>query len=45
MGLQIHGFEPLETGEPDSFPATKPVPVYSVRVVDDDIVVDLEDDS
>ena len=35
----------LETGEPDSFPATKPVPVYSVRVVDDDIVVDLEDDS
>ena len=36
----------LVTGEPDTFPATRPVPVYSVRVEGDDIVVDLpEDDS
>lgn len=36
----------LVTGEPDSFPATRPVPVYAVRVEGNDIVVDLsEDDS
>jgi len=34
----------LLTGEPDSFPATRPVPVYDVRVVEDDIVVDFSED-
>ena len=29
----------LETGEPLSLPATKPVPVYSVRVDGDDVIV------
>jgi 3-phenylpropionate/trans-cinnamate dioxygenase ferredoxin subunit len=29
----------LETGEPQSLPATKPVPVYSVRVDGDDVIV------
>ncbi|HXY95082.1 MAG TPA: non-heme iron oxygenase ferredoxin subunit [Acidimicrobiia bacterium] len=29
----------LETGEPQSLPATKPVPVYTVRVEGDDVVV------
>jgi 3-phenylpropionate/trans-cinnamate dioxygenase ferredoxin subunit len=31
----------LETGEPQSLPATKPEPVYEVRVVDGDVVVRL----
>ncbi len=31
----------LITGKPSSFPATKPVPIYSVTVVDDDIFVEL----
>ncbi|CAN5499499.1 non-heme iron oxygenase ferredoxin subunit [soil metagenome] len=31
----------LKTGEPDSFPATRPVPVYEVAVVDGDVVVTL----
>ena len=31
----------LRTGEPDTFPATRPVPVYEVRVEGDDIVIDL----
>jgi 3-phenylpropionate/trans-cinnamate dioxygenase ferredoxin subunit len=31
----------LETGEPQSLPATKPVPVYSVRVDGDDVIVSL----
>lgn len=31
----------LTTGEPDSFPATRPVPVYEARVVDGDVVVSL----
>jgi 3-phenylpropionate/trans-cinnamate dioxygenase ferredoxin component len=31
----------LETGEPQSLPATKPVPVYSVRVDGDDVIVTL----
>jgi len=31
----------LLTGEPDTFPATRPVPVYDVRVEGDDIVIDL----
>jgi 3-phenylpropionate/trans-cinnamate dioxygenase ferredoxin subunit len=29
----------LETGEPESLPATQPVPVYEVRVVDGEIEV------
>ena len=29
----------LLTGEPQSLPATKPVPVYAVEVVDGDVVV------
>lgn len=29
----------LETGKPDSLPATKPVPVYEVHVVDGDVMV------
>jgi 3-phenylpropionate/trans-cinnamate dioxygenase ferredoxin subunit len=31
----------LTTGEPKSLPATKPVPVYAVRVDGDDVVVTL----
>ena len=31
----------LETGQPDTLPATKPVPVYEVAVEGDDIVVTL----
>jgi 3-phenylpropionate/trans-cinnamate dioxygenase ferredoxin subunit len=31
----------LETGEPQSLPATKPVPVYSVRVDGGDVIVTL----
>ncbi|QXC61227.1 non-heme iron oxygenase ferredoxin subunit [Aquihabitans sp. G128] len=31
----------LVTGEPDSFPATRPVPVYEVAVVDGAVVVTL----
>ncbi|MEX1008487.1 MAG: non-heme iron oxygenase ferredoxin subunit [Acidimicrobiia bacterium] len=31
----------LETGEPLSFPATKPVPVYQVRADGDDVIVSL----
>jgi 3-phenylpropionate/trans-cinnamate dioxygenase ferredoxin subunit len=33
----------LETGEPQTLPATRPVPVYVVRVVDGMIEIDLED--
>ena len=29
----------LETGEPKSLPATKPVPVYDVHVSGDDVIV------
>jgi len=29
----------LATGEPQSLPATKPVPVYNVRVEGDDVIV------
>jgi 3-phenylpropionate/trans-cinnamate dioxygenase ferredoxin component len=29
----------LETGEPQTLPATKPVPVYDVRVDGDDVIV------
>ena len=31
----------LRTGAPDTFPATQPVPVYEVRVSDDEVNVDL----
>jgi 3-phenylpropionate/trans-cinnamate dioxygenase ferredoxin subunit len=31
----------LRTGEPQTLPATKPVPVYSVRVDGDDVTVEL----
>jgi 3-phenylpropionate/trans-cinnamate dioxygenase ferredoxin component len=31
----------LQNGEPRSLPATKPVPVYSVRVAGDDVLVTL----
>ena len=31
----------LETGEPQSLPATKPVPVYTARVEGDDVVVEV----
>jgi 3-phenylpropionate/trans-cinnamate dioxygenase ferredoxin subunit len=31
----------LETGQPDTLPATKPVPVYSVAVEGDDVMVTL----
>jgi 3-phenylpropionate/trans-cinnamate dioxygenase ferredoxin component len=35
-----HGSEfSLVTGEPETLPATKPVPVYDVRVDDGDVVV------
>ncbi len=33
----------LHTGKPGSLPATKPVPVYTVGVVGDDVFLDLED--
>ena len=33
----------LETGEPQTLPATQPVPVYVVRVVDGMVEIDLED--
>jgi 3-phenylpropionate/trans-cinnamate dioxygenase ferredoxin subunit len=31
----------LETGEPQSLPATRPVPVYSVKVEGDDVFVEV----
>ena len=31
----------LRTGEPQTLPATKPVPVYAVRVDGDDVMVEL----
>jgi 3-phenylpropionate/trans-cinnamate dioxygenase ferredoxin subunit len=32
----------LATGEPQSLPATKPVPVYAVRIEGDDVMVSVE---
>jgi 3-phenylpropionate/trans-cinnamate dioxygenase ferredoxin subunit len=32
----------LATGEPQSLPATKPVPVYAVRVEGDDVIVSVD---
>jgi 3-phenylpropionate/trans-cinnamate dioxygenase ferredoxin subunit len=38
-----HGSEfSLETGEPTSFPATRPTPTYDVRVENGDVVVVIE---
>ena len=31
----------LETGEPQSLPATRPVPVYTARVEGDDVIVSI----
>ena len=31
----------LVTGEPESFPATRPVPVYKVEIVGDDVYVEV----
>jgi 3-phenylpropionate/trans-cinnamate dioxygenase ferredoxin subunit len=33
----------LETGEPQTLPATKPVPVYTVRVEGDNVLVSVPD--
>jgi len=33
----------LLTGEPQSLPATQPVPVYTVRVEGDDVLVDMSE--
>ena len=30
----------LETGEPDTLPATRPVPVFNVRVEDGEVIVE-----
>ena len=30
----------LETGEPDTLPATRPVPVYDVTIAGDDVLVE-----
>jgi 3-phenylpropionate/trans-cinnamate dioxygenase ferredoxin subunit len=35
----------LATGEPQTLPATKPVPVYAARIVGDDVIVTVEDES
>lgn len=32
----------LDSGDPESLPATKPVPLYAVRVDGDDVLVDVE---
>jgi 3-phenylpropionate/trans-cinnamate dioxygenase ferredoxin component len=31
----------LETGEPQTLPATRPVPVYAVRIVDGEVEIEL----
>jgi 3-phenylpropionate/trans-cinnamate dioxygenase ferredoxin subunit len=33
----------LQTGDPQSLPATKPVPVYGARVQDGDVILELPD--
>jgi 3-phenylpropionate/trans-cinnamate dioxygenase ferredoxin subunit len=41
-----HGSEfDIRTGEPASFPATRPVPVYSAQVVDGHVFLDLGEES
>jgi 3-phenylpropionate/trans-cinnamate dioxygenase ferredoxin subunit len=32
----------LETGDPDTLPATRPVPTYAVRVEDGDVLLEVE---
>ena len=40
-----HGSEfDVRTGEPDSLPATRPVPVYTVSVEDDEVYLLIEDE-
>lgn len=34
----------LDTGKPRSLPATQPVPVYNVKVEDDEVKVEIDDD-
>ncbi len=34
----------LETGRPRALPATKPVPVYRVTVVGEELVIEIDDD-
>ncbi len=34
----------LETGKPKSLPATTPVPVYAVKIEDDEVKVEIPDD-
>jgi 3-phenylpropionate/trans-cinnamate dioxygenase ferredoxin component len=39
----LHGSEfDLNTGKPTGLPATRPVPVYAVKVEGDDVLVDVE---
>lgn len=33
----------LESGEPDTLPATKPVPVFTVKVEGDDVLLEVEE--
>lgn len=41
-----HGSEfDIRTGKPASFPATRPVPVYAVSVIDDEVYVQVGDES
>ena len=35
----------VETGEPDSFPATRPVPVYTTEVADGEVFLTIEEAS
>jgi 3-phenylpropionate/trans-cinnamate dioxygenase ferredoxin subunit len=49
FGLEVecprHGSEfSLETGEPASFPATRPVPVYATTVVSGDVFIEVPGD-
>jgi 3-phenylpropionate/trans-cinnamate dioxygenase ferredoxin subunit len=40
----LHGSRfSLKTGEPDQLPATKPIPIYPLTVVDGQVYVDLPD--
>ncbi len=42
----LHGSRfDLRTGEPDSLPATRPVPVYPVKIEGDDVLVSLTQES
>ncbi|CAM5263306.1 (2Fe-2S)-binding protein OS=Streptomyces fumanus OX=67302 GN=GCM10018772_65330 PE=4 SV=1 [Streptomyces fumanus] len=42
----LHGSRfDLRTGKPDSLPATRPVPVYPVKIEGDDVLVSLTQES